>query len=207
MMFWRAWAPGAPARAAKNHNKIVMTPDGPFYFDAIADAKTLASVYNYDPYDTALYHLTEEEKKYILGVQANLWTEMVPSQNRADYMTMPRLTALAETGWSHRYNYDDYLKRLYAHYDRLDRLNVHYRLPDLSGLPENYTVTGKTRFYIASPVPRFKVRYTLDGTMPGTGSPVMNAPVVLDKAAVMKLALFTPTGRRGDVYTLHFNIQ
>jgi len=127
MMFWRAWAPGAPAKAAENRNRIVMAPDGPLYFDAIEDAQTLPAVYHYDPYDSALYHLSAEAKKYILGVQANLWTEMVPSENRADYMTMPRLTALAEIGWTHRYQYADYLQRLQAHYARLDRLKIHYR--------------------------------------------------------------------------------
>ncbi|HEY0272995.1 MAG TPA: family 20 glycosylhydrolase [Chitinophaga sp.] len=207
MMFWRSWAPNAPAQAAKNHNKMVMTPDGPLYFDALSDAQTLPAVYNYDPYDNALYHLSADAQNYILGVQANLWTEMIPSENRADYMTMPRLTALAEIGWTHRYNYDDYLQRLNAQYDRLDQLNIHYRLPDLSDLAENYAVIGPTPFFVASPLPGFKVHYTLDGTMPDATSPVMDKPVVLSHAAEMKVALFTSTGRRGDVYSLHFRAQ
>ncbi len=207
MMFWRAWAPGAPAQAAKNHNKIVMTPDGPLYFDAISDAQTLPAVYNYDPFDTGLYHLDGEAKKYILGVQANLWTEMIPSEKRADYMTMPRLTALAEIGWTHRYEYASYVQRLNAQYDRLDLLNIHYRLPDINDLAENYAIIGKTPFYAASPNPRFKVRYTLDGTLPDAHSPLMDKPVVLDHAVVMKLALFTPAGRGGDVYKLTFHEQ
>ncbi|PUZ23779.1 hexosaminidase [Chitinophaga costaii] len=207
MMFWRAWAPQAPAQAAKNHNKIVMTPDGPLYFDALSDAQTLPAVYHYDPYDSALYHLSPAAQQYIMGLQANLWTEMIPSENRADYMTMPRLTALAEIGWTHRYNYDDYLQRLNAQYDRLDQLNIHYRLPDLDNLAENYAVIDSTSFYVASPLPRFKVHYTLNGALPDATSPVMNQPVVLSRAAVMKLALFTPTGRRGDVYSLNFRTQ
>jgi len=206
-MFWRAWAPSMPARAAKNHNKIVMAADGPLYFDAIEDAQTLKEVYNYDPFDASLYHLSDDAKKYIMGVQANLWTEMIPSEKRADYMTMPRLTALAEIGWTHRYNYNDYRERLNAQYDRLDKLNIHYRLPDISNLAENYAVIGKTPFFATSPLPRFKVHYTLDGSMPVANSPVMEKAVILEHSSVMKLALFTPTGRRGDVYTLNFNEQ
>ena len=207
MMFWRSWAPEMPGKAAANHNNMVMTPSGPLYFDGIPDAETLPVVYNCDPYNEALYHLTEDAKKHIIGVQANLWTEMIPSEKRADYMIMPRLTALAEIGWTHRYNYKAYLQRLNAQYSRLDSLNINYRLPDLSNLVENYAILGKTPFYVASPLSRFKVHYTLDGTLPDANSPQLSKPVILDHAVVMKLALFTPTGRRGDVYILNFNEQ
>jgi len=207
IMFWRTWVPKAPANAAKNGNKIVMTADGPLYFDFAEDAHTLQTVYNYDPSDAVKYHLSIEAKKKIIGVQANLWTEMVPSEKRADYLTMPRLTALSEIGWTHRYNYKDYLQRLNAHYDRLDKLNVHYRMPDITNLVDNYAVIGKTPFFASSPLPRFKVHYTLDGSMPVATSPVMEKPVVIDHSAVMKLALFAPTGRSGEVYTLNFNEQ
>jgi hexosaminidase len=207
VMFWRTWVPEAPAQAAKNGNKLVMTPDGPYYFNAIEDAQTLPVVYNYDPFDANRYHMGDEAKKSIAGVQANLWTENIASEKRADYMIMPRLTALSEVSWTHRYNYKDYLQRLSAQYERLDKLNVNYRLPDVNNLVSNYAVVGKTQFFVPSPVSRFKVRYTLDGSMPMATSPLMEKPVTLEHSAVMKLALFTPAGRRGDVYTLNFNEQ
>ncbi|MDI3319248.1 family 20 glycosylhydrolase [Pinibacter soli] len=207
VMFWRTWAPKAPLEAVKNGNKLVMTPDGPYYFDAIEDAQTLPSVYNYDPSDAGKYHMSDQEKKSILGVQANLWTENIASEKRADYMIMPRLTALSEVGWTHRYSYKDYLQRLSVQYERLDKLNVNYRLPDINNLVSNYVVMGKTPFFAASPVSRFKVHYTLDGSAPVAASPIMERPVTLEHSAVMKLALFTPSGRRGDVYTLNFSEQ
>lgn len=207
VMFWRTWVPRAPAHAAKNGNKVVMTADGPLYFDAIEDAQTLQAVYNYDPNDAVKYHLNDNEKKKIIGVQANLWTENIASEKRADYMIMPRMTALSEIGWTHRYNYKEYLQRLNAQYERLDQLNINYRLPDVTNLVDNYVVMGKTPFFAASPISRFKVHYTIDGSMPTATSPVMEKPIMLEHSAVMKMALFTPTGRRGDVYTLNFNEQ
>jgi hexosaminidase len=207
VMFWRTWAPEAPANAAKNGNKVVMTPDGPFYFDAIEDAQSLSAVYNYDLFGTGKHRLNDNAKKSILGLQANLWTEHIPSEKRADYMIMPRLTALAENAWTHKNNYKEYLQRLNAQYDRLDQLNIHYRLPDISNLVGNYAIMGKTTFFAPSPSPRFKIHYTTDGSEPLASSPVMEKPVTLEHAAVMKLALFTPAGRRGEVYKLNFNEQ
>lgn len=207
VMYWRGWVPEMPLRAAKSHHKVIMSPSGPLYFDAIPDALTLPAVYNYNPFDPALYRFDDTSKKQLLGVQGNIWTEMIPSEKRVEYMAMPRLTALAELGWTYRYRYQSYIERLSAQYDRLDKLNINYRLPDLTDLVDNYAVVDKTSFYIASPHPHFKVHYTLDGSLPGATSPALDKPVILDGAAIMKLALFTPGGRRGDVYTLKFNAQ
>jgi len=108
-----------------------MTPGNPLYFDAVPDKNSLPAVYNYDPIPKGL--TTVAEIKNIVGAQANIWTEYIPTENRADYMYMPRMTALAEVLWTSRRDYASYLRRLKAGYDRLDVLNVHYRLPDLFG--------------------------------------------------------------------------
>lgn len=206
VMFWRPWAPNAPLVATRNHNNLIMTPDGPFYFDAFPDANTLKAVYNYNPLDT-MYHLNGEEQSRILGVQANLWTERVPTETRADYLTMPSLQALAERGWTNRPAYADFLMRLNRQYERLDRLGVSYRLPDIAGLVEQNAFVGKTSFFRASPSDYFKLHYTIDGSAPAVKSPVMDKPLLIDRTLVLKLALFTPSGRAGDISTLHFNAQ
>lgn len=207
VMYWRGWVPEMPSHATSAGHEVIMSPSGPLYFDAIPDALTLPSVYHYRPLDRAMYRLSEASEKRILGVQANVWTEMIPSEKRVDYMVMPRMTALAEVGWSQVYRYESYLQRINTHYERWDRLKMNYRLPDLTDLADNYALLGKTPFFAASPHLRFQVRYTLDGSLPVAASPRMKEPVILERATVMKLALFTPTGRRGDVYTLNFNEQ
>jgi hexosaminidase len=125
VMYWRTWVKTAPQLAAANGNRIVMTADGPLYFDAYEDKNSLSNVYHYNPTDT-LYHLTGDQAGKILGLQANLWTENVPGEARADFMVMPRMTALAELAWTHKDLWTDYLMRLQAHYERLDRLNIKY---------------------------------------------------------------------------------
>jgi len=39
-------------------------------------------------------------EEHLLGVQANLWTELIPTGEHAEYMLYPRLFALSETAWS-----------------------------------------------------------------------------------------------------------
>ncbi|UOE47251.1 family 20 glycosylhydrolase [Mucilaginibacter sp. SMC90] len=206
VMFWRPWAKDAPYNGTKNHNKVVMSPDGPLYFDAVPDNHGLPAVYKYDPFD-ATYRLDNEQQGRILGVQANLWSEMVPSEKRADYLTMPRMTALAELGWTHKQLYESYLQRYNAHYERLDNLKINYQLPFLNNLVGNNVFVGKTSFFTASPLSRFIIHYTIDGTLPTMSSAILSQPVDIDHSLVLKLALFTPDGRRGDLYTLNFESQ
>ena len=58
--------------------------------------------------------LTPEEQKYIVGVQANLWTEYIPTFSQVEYMELPRMAALSEIQWSSadKKNYECFLSRL-----------------------------------------------------------------------------------------------
>lgn len=205
VMWWRPWAKDGPLHAAENHIKIIMTPDGPFYFDAWPDQNSLDAVYNYPIIPR---QLTLEQGKYVMGAQANLWTEMVPSEKRADYLTMPRLTALAESVWTNNSNlYNAYRQRLLAQYKRLDNLNINYQLPDLGTLPDKGVFVTDTAFFITSPVDGFTIHYTTDGNLPTAKSGVLSKPVTINKTTVIKVALFTANGRRGDVYTINYDKQ
>lgn len=90
----------------------------------------LAKVHGYDPW--AGLPLTGMARQRLLGVQAALWTELVSSRERMDYMLFPRLTAFAEVAWyaGDQPTYADYRERLAAYLPHLDRLGVNYRRPD-----------------------------------------------------------------------------
>ncbi|MEI9959475.1 MAG: family 20 glycosylhydrolase [Ferruginibacter sp.] len=139
IMYWRTWVPKAPLIAAKNGNKVIMSPGNPLYFDYQPDKNSLSNVYHFNLIPEGL---NKEEAKNIIGAQANLWAEQVPTEERADYMIMPRMTALAENLWSNHDDYKSYLQRLKTHYSRLDLLNVNYRFPDLP-LMDQYVFTDK----------------------------------------------------------------
>ncbi|MBN8850587.1 MAG: hypothetical protein BGO55_31255 [Sphingobacteriales bacterium 50-39] len=203
VMFWRAWARTMPAKATANGNKVVMASDGPLYFDAIPDKNSLSQVYHYNPVDP-LYGMNAQQQKNIIGVHACLWSEMVPTEERADHMIMPRLTALAELGWTNRDLYDSYLQRLAGQYDRLDRLKVHYRLPDLPEAMDNRVFVDTATFMVKPPMRGMSIHYTIDGSWPTLQSPVLESPLRIDHSLTLRMAAFTAAGRRGDVSTTEF---
>jgi len=68
-------------------------------------------VYGYNPVPD---DFTAEQAKYIIGVQANLWTEHVPTAEYAEFMLYPRCIAIAEVGWTNLENksWDSFSKRV-----------------------------------------------------------------------------------------------
>jgi hexosaminidase len=63
----------------------------------------------------------------VLGTQAQLWTEFVTTPERIEYLTYPRLCALADRAWSGATDWADFRSRLAEHTARLDALGVKYR--------------------------------------------------------------------------------
>lgn len=121
VMSWRGMAGGI--KAAKLGHDVIMSPDPLLYFDhyqtkdikdeplAIGGYLPVSMVYgeNLVPEE-----LTAQEKKHIIGIQANLWTEYIPTFSHAEYMVMPRIAALSEIQWTQndKRDYNDFLKRL-----------------------------------------------------------------------------------------------
>ncbi|WP_158800042.1 family 20 glycosylhydrolase [Pedobacter sp. L105] len=204
VMYWRSWVPDAPIKAGKNGNLVVMSPGDPLYFDNEPDRNSLNAVYHFNPIPAKL---TAKEARNIVGAQANTWSEKIPTENRADYMVFPRMTALAEVLWTNKKDYEGYMERLKMNFPRLDALNVSYRLADISGLVEQNVFTDQAILNPQKPIANLTLRYTTDGSLPKSTSAVLNGPLVISKNTFVKLAAFTPMGRRGDVYDLHYKQQ
>ena len=204
IMYWRTWVPKAPLEAAKLGNKVIMTPGSPLYFDTPPDKNSVAKVYAFNPIPAGL---SATEGQQIMGAQANIWTEYVPTENRADYLMMPRMTALAEMVWSPKKDYNSYLQRLQQQYSRLDLLKVHYRLPDFPGLLERYAFTGETTLTLRRPLPGLTIRYTTDSTLPSLQSTEYTTPLSIQRSQLVRAAAFRKDGARGDVFDLHYNEQ
>lgn len=105
VMSWRGFDGGI--EAAKQEHYVVMSPGSHCYFDhyqgkkneplAIGGYTPLEKVYEFNPIPPDLdkrYH------SYILGGQANLWTEYIADFKKLEYMTYPRAIALSQTLWS-----------------------------------------------------------------------------------------------------------
>ncbi len=204
VMYWRSWVPNAPVKAAKNGNKVIMSPGNPLYFDADPDQTSVYNVYHFNPIPNGL---TAAEAKGIIGAQANTWAEKIPSENRAEYMIFPRMTALAERLWTNQDLYTGYMERLSRHFARLEALKVNYRLPDIQGLVERNVFTDVTELNPKKPLADLTLRYTTDGTQPTTSSKELTGPLVIKDNLKVQLAAFSKTGIRGDIYKLDYNKQ
>ena len=115
-----------------------MSPLADCYFDhyqstnqlaephAIGGYLPLSQVYAFEPMPAKL---EPQSQSHILGAQANVWTEYMPSIQHVQYMVFPRVCALAEALWSPRelrdWNY--FNRRLGIDCRRLDELGINYR--------------------------------------------------------------------------------
>jgi hexosaminidase len=135
VMSWRGTEGGIAA--AKQKHFVVMSPGSHCYFDhyqgkpeneplAIGGFTSLEKVYNFNPMPK---ELDLEEQKYILGAQANVWTEYILTPEQVEYMIMPRMSALAEVLWgtANPENFIDFKTRLQAQENWLKNNNINYR--------------------------------------------------------------------------------
>ena len=205
IMYWRGWVPKAPVEAANNGNKVIMAPGNPLYFDQFPDKSSLYNVYHFDPIPK---ELNSRAAKNIIGIQACLWTERVPSEKRADFMTMPRMTAMAEVAWTGpSRDYSSYNDRLKSQYPRWEKMNIHYRIPDLAGFADNNVFIDSAVLHVEKPLSNLVVHYTTNGSLPRKNSPVLPEHFVIRHSQIIKLAAYSPEGNRGDIYTLKYAKQ
>ena len=201
VMYWRSWVPEAPIKAARHGNFVIMSPGNPLYFDRIPDAQSIKEVYDFNPVPKGL---SSKEARFIIGAQANIWTEHIASEHRADFMYMPRMTALSERLWSNRQDYTGFRARLQKQYSLLDAWQIHYRLPDLTGFSEENVFTDSSLLDVRPPLYGLQIRYTTDGSTPGETSPSLESPLTVVSPVTIKMAAFNSHHLRGDIYTLHY---
>jgi len=107
---WRGME-GAIEAVRQGHDAI-LSPTSHCYFDYDQEKITsIEKIYSFNPIPEGL---SSAELSHILGVQANVWTEYMPTFNRVQYMLLPRLAALSEVQWSmpKQMNYNDFQERL-----------------------------------------------------------------------------------------------
>jgi hexosaminidase len=184
VMSWRGEDGGIAAAKAKHF--VVMSPGSHCYFDhyqsqspdeplAIGGYLPIEKVYSYDPVPAVL---NAEEKKFILGAQANVWTEYMSYWMHVQYMVFPRICALAEVVWTEPGNkeWKFFQSRLIRHLDFLEKMNVKYAEslfelkatvtadPGGNGLWLALTSPTNSPIYFAEqfdkPVPEGKHKYT-----------------------------------------------
>ena len=208
VMSWRGMSGGI--KAIQQGHDVVMTP-GETYLDAYqSDPATqpeaiggylpISRVYNFEPVPEGL---TTDQEKHLLGTQANLWTEYMPTTYQVEYMAWPRALALAEVAWSKKEyrNFDDFQRRLNAHYLLLQRLNVNYYRPSgfLTILAQPDYGKQQNKISIQSEQYKPEIRYTTDGSTPTVESVLYSEPFYTSGRTEIKAAIFKSGEQAGGV--------
>ena len=91
-----------------------------------AGTSNLETCYAFEPYEDSA---SAQARQKIIGVQALLWSELITSPQRLEYMLFPRLLAIAETAWSPQKSkdWDSFQTRLAPQLKKLDQLGVAHR--------------------------------------------------------------------------------
>ena len=215
VMSWRGSEGGIAA--AKLGHDVIMTPNSHFYFDYYQSLDTdaepfgiggyipMEQVYSYDP---AFPELTPEQQKHILGVQANLWTEYVLSDEHLEYMLLPRLAALSEVQWCQpetkdwnrfigSFRMDEIYSQMgYEFAKHIFGVTASYAVdPEKGGVVMTLTTQGGA-----------PIRYTLDGSDPTASSPLYKAPVTIGESCTFKAAALRE-GMQTPVYARKFDFN
>ncbi|HWD87376.1 MAG TPA: family 20 glycosylhydrolase [Mucilaginibacter sp.] len=213
VMSWRG-EDGGIAAAKQSHN-VVMTPGGNngMYLDhaqgrtdeplSIGGYSPLSQTYNYNPTPAAL---TPDQQKFILGVQANLWSEYLGTETKAEYMYYPRVLALSEIAWSPlaNKNFKDFSEtRLPRQLAFFDKSNYDYRVPEAIGAADTIMFGSELKVQLKPSVTGAKVYYTIDGYTPRETDLEYHAPmkyaVPQDAYRELQTIVITFSGKRSNV--------
>lgn len=197
VMSWRGEEGGIAA--AKQGHDVIMSPTSWCYFDAGQGPKeqelwqlggniTLDKVYSYDPLPR---ELNSEQQRLVRGVQANIWTEYLPTSEKIEYMVFPRLLAMAEVAWTAQAQRDfaQFEQRLAAHYPRLSRQGVAYRIPRPQGLDEGKSKGGLFTLTLHAPVKGSQLFVSVDGSAPNASKAVYKKPLKIKLVAGKKITI------------------
>ena len=198
VMSWRG-EQGGIASAMMDHN-VIMTPGkNGLYLDfyqgdkkiepvTIGGYTSLKKIYDYNPTPDTLVAICKDH--FVMGVQANVWSEYMYTNELREYQMYPRSLALAEVAWTKtdRKDYADFERRINNAYVRLDGHGVNYHIP----LPEQpngscntvaFMDTVSVAFKTSRPV---KMVYTLDGSEPTAASAEYTEPLEFSVSVLLR---------------------
>jgi hexosaminidase len=199
VMSWRGVEGGL--NAAKAGHDAIMTPSPYAYLNFYQEDPTIApttiggyitlkKTYSYNPVPDDADELV---KKHIIGVQGNVWSEYIQTEEECDYQAFPRAIALAETGWTEdrNKNWNGFRERLVSAYERM-------ALKDVKACRNFFEVNINThadenkelKVVLETFHPDAEIRYTIDGTTPTRKSELYTEPFTWTGAVNLQAAAF-----------------
>ncbi|WP_158880924.1 family 20 glycosylhydrolase [Rhodanobacter sp. L36] len=206
VMSWRG-TKGA-IDAAKSGHDVVLSPAPTLYFDQLQSARLdettgrmpvqdLASIYAFDPVPK---ELDAAQSKHVLGAQANVWTEHMPSMQHVEHAVFPRIDALSEVDWSPASTHDwkNFLSRLPTQLARYRAQGIGYADSAFAVDIAMDAIVGQasddTHVTLSNLADLGAIHYTTDGSTPTLHSPLYKAPFDTHMPTTVRAASFTEDG-------------
>ena len=190
VMSWRGIKGGI--EAAKMGHQVVMSPTTYVYLDymqgdAISEPHVYSTLrlnktYEFEPVPEGV------ESKYILGGQANLWTEQVYNTRHLQYMIWPRTLAVAECVWSpkEKKNWKQFAVKVENNFGRMDLQNIKYARTLFDPVFEvSKDANDSLLIKLSTEVEGLDIHYSFDNSHPDNFYPVYKQPLLVPKDAVM----------------------
>ena len=216
IMSWRGEAGGL--EATRQGHDAIMTPNTYYYLDYYQSADVanepfgiggylpVEKCYSYEPYPA---DMTDEQKKHIIGVQANMWTEYVADADHLHYMVLPRLAALSEVQWcdADRKDWDRFFNASDAFCSIYDTMGYNYatHILQVTGDVKSNVEDGSVTVTLDTPGDAV-IRYTLDGKTPTARSAKYTEPLEIKESCVLSAAVFRD-GIEPKFFTRAFNFH
>ena len=211
IMSWRGETGGL--EAARQGHDAIMTPNTYFYLDyyqskdianepfGIGGYLPIERCYSYEPYPA---EMTDEEKSHIIGVQANLWTEYISTEDHVFYMLLPRLAALAEVQWCNadRKDWDRFYNAADDFCEIYGTMGYNYAKHVLQVKSDMKIDAEKKEAVVTlSAQGDAPIYYTLDGKTPTSRSKLYAGPITVTQTCTLK-AVAMNKGVEKDVLTI-----
>jgi hexosaminidase len=187
VMSWRGTKGGI--KAAQLGHKVVMSPSTYAYLDLyqgdpISEPPTYGMVrlrdsYNFDPVPEGV------DAKFILGGQANLWTEQLQNMRAVQYMLWPRALAIAESVWSpkNKKDWNNFIGRVETTFGRMDEAGMKYSRSMYDPLFKASWSKGQVKLDFSTELDNLDIYYSYDGSNPDNHYPKYSTSLIVPKDA------------------------
>jgi hexosaminidase len=190
VMSWRGTKGGIEASHLKH--PVVMSPSPQYYLDMMQGERSIEPpVYSTARLqDTYSLNILPEgiDSTFVLGGQGNLWTEQIPTEPHAEYMTYPRAFAIAETMWSPngKKEWNGFVDRVEDHFKRFDEAGINYA-PSIYDPIIKVAKNGEGQLTIdlSTEVQGINIFYTIDNSIPNQYCQKYKGAIVLPMGADM----------------------
>lgn len=185
------------SEAAENGHDVVLSPAPRLYFDHCQITRqgestcrggdiTLKDVYAFDPVPTGAL------AQHLIGMQANIWTEHLPTAAAASYAAFPRLAAFAEIAWTPQpqHNWPDFITRLPAQMQRYNMLGLMHSNAAFTVTIASQRAPNGATVTLSNQTAFGGIHYTTDGSAPTPASPLYEKPFVTTLPATITAVAF-----------------